>query len=217
MTFHVITLFPKSFDSYLSASILGRAIKSGLIKVKFYDIKSFTASKRQRVDNKPFGGGPGMVIEALPVVKAAKEAVGKKKNTDIIWLSPSGSLFSTEMAKKISRKENVVIICGRYEGIDERARRILKARKVSIGNYVLSGGELPAMCIIDTVSRQLAGVLGKIESLEESRISSDEVYTRPRKITFQGRNYNVPGVLLTGHKARIDKWRAEKRKSNKIK
>jgi len=218
MVFHIITLFPESFDSYIKSSIIGRAITDKKIKVKFYNPRDYISTpqklrgvgKRRRVDQKPYAGGPGMVIEAPAVIKAV-EAASKKlkvKSYKLIWLSPSGKQFTNTYAKGVAKKfDHLIIICGRYEGIDERVRKIFKAESVSIGPYVLTGGELPAMVILDTVSRQVKGVLGKIESLEESRIASPEVYTRPEVFKYKGKKYRVPKVLLSGDHKKIEEWK----------
>lgn len=206
MNFHIITLFPEMFDSYLKESIIARAIKEKKIKISFYNPRDF--GKTNRIDKKPYGGGPGMVLEALPVLKAVEKAVGKKKGVKIIFLSPGGKEFTNHYAEKINKKyKNVVIIAGRYEGIDARVKKILKAEEVKIGNYTLTGGELPAMVMMDVISRRIPGVLGNIESVEEKRISSSDVYTRPESLKYKGKEYKVPKVLLSGHHKDIEKWK----------
>ena len=241
MTFHIITLFPESLDSYINSSIIGRAILDKKIRVKFYNPRDFTKappshkatagqSKYRRVDQRPFGGGPGMVLEAESVVKAVEKALphpkslslqrrGTLKNILIIWLSPSGKQFDNIYAEKVAKKiKDVVIICGRYEGIDARVKKIIKdlykikVEDLSIGPYVVTGGELPAMVIIDTIARRIPGVLGKIESVEENRVSSREVYTRPEILTYKSKKYRVPKVLISGHHAKIIEWRSRKKK-----
>ena len=225
MTFHFITLFPESFDSYINSSILGRAIADKKIKVKFYNPRDFTKDKHKRVDQKPYGGGPGMVIEAEAVIKAVEKAVRNSKpkapnpkqikkskilNSKplIIWLSPSGKQFDNEAAEKYANKyKNIIVICGRYEGIDERVRKVFSTESVSVGPFVLTGGELPTMIIMDTVARRIPGVLGKIESVEENRIASSEVYTRPEILEYKGKKYKVPKVLLSGNHKKIEEWR----------
>jgi len=209
MNFHIITIFPKSFDSYLNESILARAIKDKKIKIKFYNPKDYV--KSGRVDFKPYGGGPGMVMKAEPVIRAIAKAIGKKKNFKILFLSPSGKKFDNKLAKHYSKKfKDIVIVSGNYEGIDARIKKVFKMQDISIGDYVLTGGALPAMVMIDVISRQIKGVLGKEESLEENRISSSEVYTRPEVIKYKKKEYKVPKVLLSGNHAEIDKWRKEK-------
>ncbi|MEX2010406.1 MAG: tRNA (guanosine(37)-N1)-methyltransferase TrmD, partial [Parcubacteria group bacterium] len=213
MHFHIITLFPKAFDSYLGESILKRAIEgikprrkvgvptkaSGKIKVSFYNPRDFSKDKWRRIDRIPYGGGPGMVIEALPVVRAIEKAVGRKRNAKIIFLSPGGKQFDNPYAKKVSEKyKDVVIISGRYEGIDARVKKVFKMEEVSVGPFVLTGGELPAMIIIDAVARQVEGVLGNFNSREESRVSSGDVYTRPEVMEYKGKKYRVPKILLSG-------------------
>lgn len=213
MTFHIITLFPNIFDSYINESIIARAVKDKKIKIKFYNPRDFTKDKHKRVDGKPYGGGPGMVLSAKPILKAVEKAIGKKKKVKIIFLSPNGKQFDNIYAKKLSKTyKDIVIISGRYEGIDARIKKILKAESVTIGPYVLTGGELPAMVIIDTTARQIKGVLGNESSIEEDRVSSSDVYTRPEVLRYKGKKYRVPKVLLSGHHKEIEKWR-EKNKS----
>jgi len=228
MTFHLITLFPPIFDSYVSSSIIGRAVRNKKIKLKFYNPRDFTKDKHRRVDQKPYGGGPGMVLEAESVVKAIERAIphplslrsapllkageGKNKKTIVVWLSPSGKQFDNVYAEKISKKySDVIIICGRYEGIDARVKKIFKVEEISVGPYVVTGGELPAMVILDTISRRIPGVLGKIESVEENRISSSDVYTRPEVLEYKGKKYRVPKVLLSGHHKKIEEWKRKSR------
>lgn len=210
-TFHIVTIFPSMFDSYLGESILKRAIESKKIAVKLYNPRDFTRDKHGKVDDKPYGGGPGMVMSIEPIVRAVKKAVGRKKNVKIIMTSAGGKNFTNTVAAKLSKKhDHIVIICGRYEGIDTRVRKILRAQEFSIGDYVLTGGELPAMVMIDAVARQIPGVLGKAESIEEDRISSHEMYTRPEVYEANGKKYKVPKVLLSGNHADIDVWRSER-------
>jgi tRNA (guanine37-N1)-methyltransferase len=210
MHFHIVTLFPESFDSYFAASIIGRAIKDKKIKVSFYNPRDFTKNKWSRVDQSPYGGGPGMVLEAESVLRAAQKAIGSKKDVEVIFFDASGEAFTNVYARTVvKKKKHIVMICGRYEGVDARVQKILKAKKVSIGPYTLTGGELPAMVIVDAVSRQIPGVLGTFESIEEERISSAEVYTRPEVLKWKGKTYKVPPVLLSGNHAEIEKWKKE--------
>ncbi len=217
MRYHIITLFPGAFDSYLNESIISRAIEDKKIKVNFYNPRDYTKDKWKRIDQKPYSGGPGMVIQAEPVIKAVEGALKKvkdKKKVKIIWLSPGGKQFDTDYAKKTSKKYSaLIIICGRYEGIDARVKKVFKVEEVSVGPFVLTGGELPAMIFIDSVSRQIPGVLGNIDSLEENRVSSHDVYTRPEVFEYKKRKYRVPKILLSGHRAKIDEWK----KNNKVK
>jgi tRNA (guanine37-N1)-methyltransferase len=225
MNFHIITLFPKAFDSYLGESILKRAIEDKKIKVKFYNPREFTKDKHRRIDRKPYGGGPGMVIEAEPVIKAVEAAlkVASKKHpasrkslatgyslltTRIIWLSPSGKQFDNGIAEKYSKKhKDIIIICGRYEGVDARVKKVFKVEEVSIGPFVVTGGELPAMVILDAVSRRIPGVLGSLDSVEENRIASSQVYTRPEILVYKKKTYRVPKILLSGHAKKIEEWK----------
>lgn len=219
MNFHIITLFPDAFSSYMNESILARAIKQKKVKVSFYNPREYALVTKvqkaknkpyRRVDDIPYGGGPGMVMQAEPVVKAIEKAVKKSKKGKIkvIFLSPKGKQFDTEYAKQASKKyTDIIIISGRYEGIDERVNKIFKTEKITVGPFVLTGGELPAMIIMDCVSRQIEGVLGNKSSLEEERISSNEVYTRPEILEYKGKKYRVPKVLLSGNHKLIDEWR----------
>ena len=210
MNFHIVTLFPKAFDSYLGESILKRAIEDKKIKVTFYNPRDFAKNKWKRVDRPPYGGGPGLVIEAEPVIKAIAKAKDKK-NAKIIFLSPSGSQFTNKYAGKVAKKfKDVVIVSGRYEGIDARVKKVFRMDEVSVGPFVLTGGEVPAMLIMDVVSRQVPGVLGNIDSLEERRISSSDVYTRPEVFKYKGKSYKVPKILLSGHRAKIEEWKKKR-------
>lgn len=208
MVFHIITLFPESFDSYINSSIIGRAIRDKKIKIKFYNPRDFSDNKFKHIDQKPYSGGPGMVIQALPVVKAIEKALKGKKKVKIIFFSPNGKQFTTDYAKKISKKyDHIIMISGRYEGIDARVKKIFKTEDISVGPYVLTGGELPAMVLIDCISRQVEGILGNFNSLEESRTASSDVYTRPEVLIYKGKKYRVPKILLSGHHVKIEEWK----------
>jgi len=210
MTFHIITLFPGAFDSYLGESILKRAIEDKKIKVKFYNPRDYAMDQWKRVDQKPYGGGPGMVIQAMPVAKAIEKAVKttKSKKTKIIFFSPSGKQFDTKYVKGVAKKyEHIIFVCGRYEGIDARVKKMFKMEDISVGPFVLTGGELPAMVVMDSISRQVEGVLGNFDSREEERVASPDVYTRPEIVEYKGKKYRVPKVLLSGHRVNIDEWK----------
>ena len=212
-TFNVVTLFPDSMSSYLNESILKRAIEDKKIKVNFYNPRDFVSDRWKRVDQKPYGGGPGMVIQAEPVIKAIDNAKGRKTKIKIIFLEPSGKKFDTKYAKETAREyKNIILVCGRYEGIDVRVKKVFKTDQISIGPYVVTGGELPALVVIDAISRQVPGVLGDYSSLEEERISSGDVYTRPETFTYKKKKYSVPKVLLSGHHKDIDSWRQKIKK-----
>ncbi len=234
MNFHVVTLFPEVIEAYTSASILGRGKKEKKFSVKTYQMRDFVTNKWGKVDERPYGGGPGMVVQAEPVIRAV-EAIQKKiqkkksikeKTRDkksmiyhtflmpkVIITSAGGKPLTNAYAKSLLKNKDVIIICGRYEGIDARAKKVLKAEEVSVGDYILTGGEVPALAIIDAAARQIPGVLGKFESLEESRVASHDTYTRPEVFIYKGKNYRVPKVLLSGNHAKMDKWK-EKKRSN---
>lgn len=232
MNFHIITLFPGAFKSYLGESILRRAIEDKKIKVKFYNPRDYSVEKGARVDRKPYGGGPGMVIQALPVIKAIEKALANSKSQIpnskrksslkpktnnlkpvIYWFSPGGKQFTNEYAIKTAKKyKDIILVCGRYEGIDARVKKAFKVEQVSVGPFVLTGGELPAMIVMDTISRQVEGVLGTFESLEEKRVSSHDVYTRPEIFEYKGKKYRVPKVLLSGHQKKIEEWKSRSKK-----
>lgn len=212
MIFHIITLFPNAFRSYLSESILKHAIEDKKIFVKFYNPRDFTKDKHKRLDRAPYGGGPGMVIQALPVIKAIESALNSKRKTKsakLIWLTPNGKQFTNQTARKwASEKHDLIIICGRYEGIDARVKKVFKMEEISVGPFVLTGGELPAMIMIDAVARQIPGTLGDKNSPEENRIASPNVYTRPEIFKYKNKNYRVPKILLSGHHQKINLWRS---------
>ena len=226
MKFHIITLFPEMFDSYLGESILGRAIKEKKISVSFVNPRKFVTGKYRKVwpdgnistqiDERPYAGGPGMVMMAEPIIKAVESVskkILKKKNIKILVINfiPSAEKFTTEVAKKISKKyTDIILICGRYEGIDARVDKILKTTKYSIGDYVLTGGEIPAMVLIDCISRQVDGVLGNFDSREEERVSTSEIYTRPEVLVHNKKKYKVPAVLLSGDHKKIEEWKKNK-------
>lgn len=216
MNFHIVTLFPKAFDSYLGESILKRAIEDRKIKVSFYNPRDFTKDKHKRIDKPPYAGGPGMVIQAEPVIRAIESALklvasSKKQETKIFFLSPSGKQFTNQYAQKTAKKyKHLIIICGRYEGIDARVKKVFKMDEISVGQFVLTGGELPAMVILDATARQVPGVLGNFDSIEERRASSNEVYTRPKVFSYKGKSYRVPKVLLSGHHTKIEEWKKRK-------
>ncbi|MFA5737009.1 MAG: tRNA (guanosine(37)-N1)-methyltransferase TrmD [Candidatus Paceibacterota bacterium] len=216
MIFHIITIFPESFESYLNSSMLWRSQKEKKVKFKFYNPRDFTKDKHRKVDGRPYGGGPGMVLQVEPIllaVKAAQKNIARLVKSSnlkfkIIITSPAGKKFDNQMAEKWSQKfEHIIVICGHYEGIDARVKKILRAEEVSIGPYVLTGGELPALVIMDAVARRIPGVLGNDVSLEEKRISTSEVYTRPEVFKNDGKNYRTPKVLLSGHHRKMEEWK----------
>lgn len=227
IVFYLITLFPESFSSYLGESILARGQREKRIDWKFYNPRDFvkpTGNQRfkerpyLRIDDKPYGGGPGMVMQALPIAKAIDKALSSAKKrkgfkkAQIIFLSPSGEQFSNETAISTADSfTDLIIICGRYEGIDARIKKMFKMKDVSVGPFVTTGGELPAMIMIDAIARHVPGVLGNFDSREESRAASKDVYTRPEVVEFKKKKYRVPKLLLSGHHGKIDEWRGERK------
>lgn len=215
MQFSIITIFPEMIRSYTNQSILGKAQEAGEISVDVFDPRDFADNKHDSVDEPPYGGGPGMVMQAEPIMKAI-EAIDYSKNTvGVIIFSATAQQFSNESARDlIDRYDHLIMICGRYEGVDERVKQMIcntigckRLHEVSLGPYVLTGGELPALAIIDATARQIPGVLGNDESREEERVFGAPVYTRPEVITYKGKEYSVPEILMSGHHARIKEWR----------
>lgn len=232
MNFHVITLFPEVMKAYTDASVLGRAqktdkgkgakVRGKKISVQYYNPRDFSKNKHKKVDDKPYGGGPGMVMQAEPILRAWEKAVGRKgqgkrdegkgkSRIKTLIMSPRGIIFSQTLAKKYAKDyDHIVLISGRYEGIDHRVKKVLKAEEVSVGDYVLTGGELPALTIIDAVARHIPGVLGTAESLEDERATTGECYTRPEVITYKKKKFVVPKVFLSGNHAEIEKKRTSR-------
>lgn len=214
LRFHLITLFPEACDAYLSASILGRARAEKKIMVDYQNPRDFVTNKWGKVDERPYGGGPGMVMTALPVAKAIKKSLLRRKGKiAIVWFTPDAKAFDNKEADKLAAYDDIVLVCGRYEGIDDRAKKIAKTfgklHTYSVGEAIYTGGEVPSMAIVDAVTRRLPGVLGKDESVEERRVASREIYTRPEAIAWEGKTYKVPKVLQTGNHALIDAWRTK--------
>lgn len=217
MNFYVMTLFPDMIMNCLSESITGRAMEKGLISVETVNIRDFAQNKYKHVDDYIYGGGSGMLMQAEPVYLAYQDIVSRisgqsadMKKPRVLYMSPQGKRFDQNMAKEFSEEENLILLCGHYEGIDERVLEMIVDEEVSIGDYVLTGGELPAMTIIDAVSRLVPGVLGSddsavFETFYDGLLEYPQ-YTRPEE--FMGRK--VPEVLLSGHHANISKWRFEK-------
>ncbi len=213
INFDIITIFPKIFDSYFSESIVSRAQKNKLIKINIHDLRKRTIDQRKTVDDKPYGGGPGMVMKIEPLTKALR-TMKKNKKTKVILFSAGGKQFDNAVAADLAKKDDhLILICGHYEGVDERIKKVIKDlgfdfSEISIGPYVLTGGELPAMVLTDAVARQIPGVLGKTESLEEKRLGVGvPAYTRPEIFTLKGKKYPVPKVLLSGDHKKIEEWR----------
>ncbi|HEY4515032.1 MAG TPA: tRNA (guanosine(37)-N1)-methyltransferase TrmD [Candidatus Paceibacterota bacterium] len=209
--FHIISLFPEALRTYLGASMLWKAQRDKKIKIKVINPRDYTHDKHRRADDRPYGGGPGMVLKAEPLLKATAKVLSEAKNKSrikIVVTSPRGKQFDNKMAIKWSKQyNNIVIIAGHYEGIDARVKKVLRAEEISVGPYTLTGGELPSMIMVDALTRQIPGVLGDPESLEEKRDAPREIYTRPEVFKFKGKNYRVPKVLLSGNPAKIKEWR----------
>lgn len=210
MRFDVLTLFPEMIDSHCSYSILKRAVESGVIEVNTINPRDFTLDKHRKVDDTAYGGGAGMVLMPQPYVDAY-ESVEKFENSVTVMLSPQGEPLCESVVKELAQFEQIICLCGHYEGFDERIREIIKPREISLGDFVLTGGELPALCLIDAVSRKLEGTLGKIESAEDDSFSDGLLeypqYTKPREF----RGLKVPEVLLNGNHKDINAFRQEQR------
>ncbi|MBD3300333.1 MAG: tRNA (guanosine(37)-N1)-methyltransferase TrmD [Candidatus Moranbacteria bacterium] len=218
MIFDILTIFPQAIKSYFDYGILKRAIDENKIKVNFYDLREWSLDKHKNVDDKPYGGGAGMVMMIEPIYRALASIKRGKENERIktVLLAAKGDLFSQKKAESFLKYDRIIFICGRYEGVDERVRKYLCDEEISIGNYVLSGGELPAAVIVDVVSRQLPGILGNRDSLIDESFSFEIIqeypqYTRPEKFL----NWSVPKVLTSGDHAKIDRWRRIKSKRRK--
>ena len=208
MRFHVLTLFPRMFDSPLSGGVIERARASGLLDIRVHDIRDHAHDRHRTVDDYPFGGGPGMLMKAPPLFEAVEAVTASlEENAPIVLLSPQGRRFTQQAAEELARLDDLVLVCGRYEGVDERVRQNLVTDEVSIGDYVLSGGELAAMVVIETVARLVPGVVGSSESTLSDSFTTGLIehpqYTRPAEF----RGWPVPEVLLSGDHARIARWR----------
>lgn len=211
MRIDILTLFPQMCDSVMSESIIGRARRSGKVEINSIDIRDYTLDKHRRVDDKPYGGGMGMVMSAQPIFDCFNslcEQIGSRPH--LIYLTPQGKTLTQERVKELAKLDNIALLCGHYEGIDERVIEELQPEEISVGDYVLTGGELPALIVADSVSRMLPGVLSDDECFEEeshyNSLLEYPQYTHPS--VWNGRE--VPEVLLSGHHANVEKWRREK-------
>lgn len=208
MIFDVLTLFPEMIENHCKYSIMKRALEKDIFSVNTINPRDFTLDKHKKVDDTPYGGGAGMVLMAQPYVDAY-ESVNLVENSVTVMLSPQGEPLNDKIVNELATYEQIIMLCGHYEGFDERIRQIIKPREISIGDFVLTGGELPALCLIDAVSRKLEGTLGKIESADEDSFSNGLIeyphYTKPREY----RGLQVPEVLLNGNHKDINKFRLE--------
>ena len=206
MKINILTLFPEMFTP-LQESMLGRAREKGILDINLINIRDYTEDKHNRVDDTPFGGGAGMVMQVQPILSAYRE---NHLQGPCLYMSPRGKMLNGEMAESLSRQEEITILCGHYDGVDQRALDLLQAEEVTIGDYILTGGELPAMVLVDTVARFLDGVLAGEESVKEESVYSGLLeyphYTKPREVE----GLTVPEVLVSGNHEKIDLWRYEK-------
>ncbi len=209
MIVDVLTLFPGMFEGVLSESILKIAREKGAIEVRLHNIRDYTENKHRKVDDKPYGGGPGMLMTPQPVVDTVEAVRGDDEEAELIFLSPQGVRFNQKVAGELAGMKRLILVCGRYEGFDERILLALKPREISVGDYVLTGGEIPAMAVIDAVARLLPGVLGDPDSVSNDSFQDDLLdfpqYTRPPEY----RGLKVPDVLLSGNHQEISRWRSE--------
>ncbi len=213
MIFDIMTLFPDFVDHILGESIIGRAQKSGAIEVNTYNIRDYSDNKHRRVDDTPYGGGKGMLMMAPPIYSCYEDICKKKadraKTKRVIFLSPSGQLFNQKKAEELAGYDQLILLCGHYEGVDQRIIDEIVDEEISIGDYVLTGGEIPACIVVDSVARLVDGVLSDPECYEKESISSGALeypqYTRP----YEFHGVKVPDVLISGHHENIDRWRQE--------
>jgi tRNA (guanine37-N1)-methyltransferase len=213
MIFHVITIFPKIFDSYFSESIIKRARDKKLVEIKIHNLRDYTTNKHKTVDDTPYGGGAGMVLKVEPIHKCLKAI--KSKKTRIILFSAKGKRYTQADAKRLKKYENIIMICGRYEGVDERVAKYLADEEISIGEYVLTGGEIPAMAVVDSITRLVPGALGNAQSPKNESFSKKSYlehpqYTKPAEYN----KWKVPEVLLGGNHKEIDIWRNKQSKGS---
>ncbi len=213
MQFHVVTIFPRILDSYIKESIIGRAQKSQLMEIFTHNLRDYTTNKHGKVDDTPYGGGAGMVLQVQPIydcVEKIKEQIGDKSKSHVILFSAKGKKYTQRTTERLIKYDNLILICGRYEGVDERVAEHVADEEISIGDYVLTGGELPAMVVIDSVTRLLPGVLGneesaKYESYKNKNYKEHPQYSKPPEF----RGWRVPEVLMIGNHKEIDKWREQ--------
>lgn len=209
LRFDLLSLFPKTVEGFVHESIIGRAVDRGILEINSLDLRRWALGKHRETDDRPFGGGAGMVLKPEPIFKAVEEI--SSENTKIIYMSPDGEPFNSDMAKELAQETHILLISGHYEGVDQRVRDVLVDREISIGDYILTNGTLSATVLIDAVSRHIPGVLGDQTSLQqesfENRQLSHPQYTRPNEF----RGMKVPEILLSGNHREIDSWREKQR------
>ncbi|SFV85324.1 tRNA (Guanine37-N1)-methyltransferase [hydrothermal vent metagenome] len=213
MVFNAITLFPEMFSAIKEEGVIARGIKKSLLSINTWQLRDFSGNKHRNIDDAPYGGGAGMVMQVKPIRDCINKIKQDDPQTKVIYLSPQGKPLTHKLAVELSKLDSITLLCGRYEGVDERVIEHDVDMEISIGDYVVSGGELGAMVVIDAVSRQIEGVLGNQDSLQDSfagGLLDYSHYTRPETIDGQ----RVPEVLLSGHQAKIDTWRAEQAEKN---
>ncbi len=229
MQFDIITIFPEIFDSFLKESLIARAQKKSLIKIRVHNLRNWTSNVHQTIDDRPYGGGVGMVLKIEPIYRAVKK-IKRKEKTKVILFTPRGKKFNQKMVCQLSKLDQIIMICGRYEGVDERVAKHIADIELSVGDYVLMGGDLPAMMTIETIARLIPGVLGRSDLLLDERITKEKgfieypQYTRPEvflpsSLIKDGKSklkkrtkWRVPKILLSGHHKRIGQWREKHQK-----
>jgi len=215
MRFDVVTIFPGMFGPVFQQGIIGRAVERGVLELQAHDLREHTHDRHRQVDDMPFGGGPGMVMKPEPVIEAV-ESIRAKNSGPVVLMEPWGEILDQKVAAELAQAAGLIIVCGRYEGIDDRVRTALRAREISIGDYVLSGGEIPAMVLIDAVARLVPGVVGDPGSLAQDSFSDELTgwpqFTRPAEY----RGMTVPDVLLSGDHARIKQWRRQQAAQRRV-
>jgi tRNA (guanine37-N1)-methyltransferase len=215
--FDIITLFPQIFEGFKNESLLARAQKKKLLSLKAHNLRDWTTDNHKTVDGRPYGGGAGMVLMIEPISKAVKKVKAKKGKTRVVLLSAKGKTFTQKDARRLLKYDQIIFVCGRYEGVDERVAEHIADEELSLGNFVLFGGEVASMVMIEAVSRLIPGVVAKTESIINESFSDKEAllkehpqYTRPEVFILNGKKLKVPPVLLTGNHAKINEWRKKK-------
>lgn len=216
INFHIVTILPKVF-SYFKESIIKKAQEKNIISINIYNLRDYTTDKHKTVDDKPAGGGVGMIMKVEPFYKAVKHIKGRKKKTRIILTSAKGKIFTQKDAQRLTKYKHLIILCGRYEGVDERVAQYIADEELSIGKYVLSGGELPAMVMVDSISRLIPGVISKTEALKEESYTNNYLeypqYTKPTHFQpNKKQTWSIPSILLSGNHKKIKQWREKNKK-----